>query len=99
MYYVSKRENVVNLTHSAHREHEFLVKKTKEMSKSMKIAPRKEVAMELLHHILGHRSTRSLMDGDTTNAWQDIEIRIDLDPFFTSRQTSSTNKSLVTKIH
>ena len=58
------------------------------MSKSKNISPRKKVALELLQHRLGHRSTRSLMDGDTENVWQDIELSIDPDPFFTSCQIS-----------
>ena len=33
--------------------------KTKEMFKSKKIAPIKNVDLELLHHILGHGNTRS----------------------------------------
>ena len=60
---------------SAHRKHAFLVK-TKEKAKSNKIEPRMRVTLELLHHILGHRSTISLMAGDTANGWKDIEIRI-----------------------
>ena len=54
------------------------------MSKSKKIAPRKKVALELLHPRLGHISTRSLMSGYTANICQYIELRIDPDPFFTS---------------
>ena len=46
------------------------------MSKSEKIAPRKKVALELLHYILGHISTGLLMVGDTVNIWKDIELRI-----------------------
>ena len=42
------------------------------MSKSNKLTPRKKVALELFHHRLGHRSTRSLMTGDTKNVWKDI---------------------------
>ena len=45
-----------------------------------------------MHHILGHRSTRSLMNEDTANLWNDIEPRIYPDPFFTSCQLSSMNK-------
>ena len=56
----------------------------KQMSKSKKIAPRNKVALELLHHGLGHRSIRSSLDGDSGNVRKDIEVRIDLDPFFTS---------------
>ena len=37
----------------------------KQISKSKKIAPINKVALELLHHILGHRYTRSFMDGYT----------------------------------
>ena len=46
-----------------------------------------------MHQILGHRSTRSLLDGYTTSVWEDIETRIDSDPFFTSCQISSMNKN------
>ena len=53
------------------------------MLKSTKIGPKKKVALELLHHRLGHISTRSLMDGDTANVWKDIELRIYPDPFGT----------------
>ena len=62
------------------------------MSKSKKIAPRKKVALELLHHRLGHRSTISLMDGDTENVLKNIELRIDPYHFFKSCQISSINK-------
>ena len=51
------------------------------MSKSKKIAPRKKVALELLHHRLRNRYTISLMAEDTENAWQDIELRVYPDPF------------------
>ena len=53
------------------------------MSKSKKIARREKVALQWLNYIKGHRSTISLMDGDTANAWTDIELRIDPDPFCT----------------
>ena len=42
---------------------------------------RKKIALELLHRILGHRSTISLLAGDTANVWEDVELRIDPDPF------------------
>ena len=35
------------------------------------------MALEFLHQGLGHRSTRSLLAGDTDNVWEDIELRID----------------------
>ena len=44
------------LCHSAQRKHAFLGE-IKQMSKSKKIAPRKKIALELLHHILGKRYT------------------------------------------
>ena len=37
--------------------------------------------MGLLHHILGHRYTKSLMAGNTETFWKDVELRIDPDPF------------------
>ena len=37
------------------------------------------------------------MDGDTENVWQDIELRIYLEPFGTSCQTSSMNKKARSK--
>ena len=83
MYFGDEMKNAVNMPHSAHRKHAFLVKK-KEKAKSKKIAPRKKVALVLLHHGLGQRSTRSLMAGDTENVWKDIELGIDTDPFLTS---------------
>ena len=75
MYFGDKEKNVVTLPHSAQRKHEFSGR-TKKMTKSKKITPRKKVALEILYHRLGHISTRSLMAGDTVNICQDIEIRI-----------------------
>ena len=64
LYLGNKKKNAVTLLHIAQRTYEFLVK-TEEKNKSKKVAPRKKVALKLLHHRLGHRSTRSFMDGDT----------------------------------
>ena len=50
------------------------------------------MSLELLHQRLGHISTISLLAGDTSNDWEDIELRIDSEPFFTSCQISSMNK-------
>ena len=90
VYFGDKKENSVTLPHSAHRKHAFLVN-TKGKDKSKKISPRKKVTLELLHYRLGHISTISLMAGDTETVWQDIELRIDLDPFCTSCQINSMN--------
>ena len=68
------------------------------MSKKNKFPARKKVALELLHQILGNRSTRSLLAGDTANVWEDIEIRIYPEPFGTSCQMSSMNKNDRSKI-
>ena len=51
------------------------------MEKSKKNPARKKITLELLHQRLGHRSTRSLIAGDTANVWEDVELRIDPDPF------------------
>ena len=62
------------------------------MSKTKKLQPRKIFDLELLHQRLGHKYTRSLLAWDTANAWEDIELRIYLDPFCTSCQIYSMNK-------
>ena len=62
------------------------------MSKKNKFPARKKIALELLHQRLGHISTRSLLAGDTANVWEDLELRIYPDPFFTSCQIYSMNK-------
>ena len=53
------------------------------MSKEKKLPGRNKIALELLHQRLGHISTRSLLARDNDNAWEDIELRIDPDPFCT----------------
>ena len=68
------------------------------MSKTKKLPARKKIALELLHQILGHRSNRSLLSGNTANVWEDIDPRIYLDPFCTSCQISSMNKKARSKI-
>ena len=68
------------------------------MSQKNKFPARKKIALELLHHRLGHRSTRLLLAGDTANVWEDVELRIDSDPFCTSCQISSMNKKARSKI-
>ena len=47
----------MTMPHSAQRKRAFLVK-TNEEAKSNKLAPRKKVALELLHHGLVHMYTR-----------------------------------------
>ena len=66
VYVGSKEDNAVTLPHSEQRKHAFLGK-TKEMSKKKKLPARKKIALVLLHQRLGHRSTRSLLAGDTAN--------------------------------
>ena len=56
------------------------------------------MALELIHQRLGHRSTRSLLAGDTANVWEDVDLRIDPDPFCTSCQIYSMNKKARSKI-
>ena len=67
------------------------------MSKTKKLPSRKKIALDLLHQILGHISTRSLFDEDTSNVWEDIELRTDPYPFCTSCQISSMNKKARSK--
>ena len=51
-----------------------------------------------MYQRLGHRSTRALIAGDTANVWEDVELRIDPDPFCISCRISSMNKKARTKI-
>ena len=67
------------------------------MSKTKKLPSRKKIALELLHQRLGHRSTRVSMAGNNANVWEDIELIIDPDPFFTSCQISSMKKKAKSK--
>ena len=80
------------LFHIVYRGDIHFCSRTKEEAKSNKITPRKKVALELLEHILGNRSTRSLMAGNTAIFGQDIELRTDPYPFFTTFQISSMNQ-------
>ena len=79
----------MTLPHNALRKHAFSGK-IKDLSK--KNPARKKIALELLHHRLGHRSTISLIAEDTTNVWEDVVLKIDPDPFFTLCRISSMKK-------
>ena len=81
---------MVTLPHSAQKKHAFLGE-IREMSKTKKLPSRNKIDLELLHQRLGHRYTRSLLDVDTAKVWEDIELRIDPDPFCTLCQISSIN--------
>ena len=80
VYFGEKVNNVVNFPHSAQMKHTFLGK-INEMPKKKTIPARKKIALELLHQRLGHRSTISFLSGDTNNIWEDVQLRIDPDPF------------------
>ena len=67
------------------------------MSKTTKTPYRNKVALELLHQILDHGCTRSLLFGDTANIWEDIELRIFPETFCTSCQNYSMNKKVRSK--
>ena len=95
VYFGSKDKNMVTLPRSAQKKHIFLGK-IKEMLKKHNPS-RKKIALELLHQILGHRSTIPLLDGDTDNIWEDIELSIDLDPFCTSCHIYYINKKAMSK--
>ena len=68
------------------------------MSRKNKFPARNKIALDLLHQRLGHRSTRSLLAGDTENVWEYVDLRIDPDPFCTSCQISSIYKKARSKI-
>ena len=95
MYFVAKEDNAVTLPHTAVRKHAF---SGKSMESSKKNTKGKKIALELIHQRLGHRSTRSLIAGDTDNVWEDVELRIDPYPFCTSCKISSMNKKARSKL-
>ena len=64
----------------------------KKKSKQKNQTTKKKISLELLHQILRHMSTRSLLDEDTENVWQYIEIRVDHDPFYTLCQILTIKK-------
>ena len=97
VYFGAEKDNALTLLHSAQRKHAF-TEKIKDMSNKNQLPARKKITLYLLHQRLGHRSTRSLLAGDTANVWEDVELRIDPDPFCTSCQISSMNKKARSKI-
>ena len=97
VYFGAEKDNAVTLLHSAQRKHAF-TGKIQDVSKKNNFPERKKIDLEFLHQRLGHRSTRSLIAGDTANLWEDVELRIDPDPFCTSYQISSMNKKARSKI-
>ena len=85
VYFGAREDNAVTLPHSEVRKHAFMVKSMESSKKNPKRNPKiKNIALELMHQISGHRSTRSLIAGDTANVWEDAELKIDADPFCTS---------------
>ena len=85
VYFGAKEDNAVTLPHSAVRKHAFMVKSMESSKKNPKRnSKRKKIALELMHQILGHRSTRSLIAGDAANLWEDAELKIYPEPFCTS---------------
>ena len=87
---------MVTLTHSAQRKHAFLGR-IKEIPKTKKLPSKNQITLKLLHQRLGHRSTRSFLAADNANVCEDIELRMDTDPFFTSFHISSMNKNARSK--
>ena len=83
VYFGAENDNKIALLHIAQRKHAF-TGKIKDKPKKNKFPARKKIALELLHQRLGHRSTRSLVDGYTANVWEYVGIRINPDPFGTS---------------
>ena len=95
VYFGAKEDNAVTLPYSTLRKHAF---SGKNQDVSKKNPKRKKIALEFLHQSLGHRSTRSLIAGDTANVWEDVELIIDPDPFCTLCQISSMNKKARSKV-
>ena len=64
VYFGADKRNSLTLPHSAQRKHAF-TGKIKNMQKKNKFPARNKITLELLHQRLGHRSTSSLLAGDT----------------------------------
>ena len=97
VYFGADQRNAVTLPHSSQSKYDFTVK-IKNMSRKNKFPARKKIALELIYQRLGHRSTISLLAGDTANDWEDAELIIDPEPFCTSCQIYSMNKNPRSKI-
>ena len=82
VYFGANEKNAVILPHSAQKKYAFWGE-IKEMLKTKKLPSRNKIALELLHQILSHISTRLLFSGDTANVWEDVELRIYPYPFCT----------------
>ena len=57
VYFGEKEKNSVTLPNSTQSKYAFLGK-IKEISKTKELTSRKKIALEILHQILDHRSTR-----------------------------------------
>ena len=57
VYFGAEKQNAVTLPHISQSKHAF-AGKIKNMSKKNKFPDRNKIDLELLHQILGHRSTR-----------------------------------------
>ena len=64
MYLGEKGDTAVTLPHITLRKHAF---SGQNQDVSKKNPARKKIALKLFHQRLGHRSTRSLIAGDTAN--------------------------------
>ena len=64
VYFGAKEDNAVTLPHSVVRKHAF---SGKILESSKKNPKGKKIALKLMHQRLGHRSTISLIAGDTAN--------------------------------
>ena len=65
-FFSDNEKTKVTLPHRTQRKHTFMVK-TKENTKPQKKTPKRKISLEILNQRLGHRSTRSLLAGDTEN--------------------------------
>ena len=65
--------------------------------KNKEITIQKENCFRIFHQRLGHISTISLLAGDTANVWEDIQLMIYQDHFYTSCQIFFMNKKYRSK--
>ena len=90
-FFSDNEKNRVTLPHISQQKHEFLLK-TKEKWKPQKKSPTIKFLWYYCKQRLCHRSTKSLLDGDTKTFWQEIELRVDVNTFRTSCHMYTINK-------
>ena len=88
LYFGDENTNTIMLAHRTERDRALPMRIRERKRKQT----RSQVSLEHLHQCLGHRATRSLLAADAAGLWEDVEIRMDPDPFCTSCKVATITK-------